>query len=247
MKLAIIGYGKMGREIEKVALRRGHEVVCKIDIDSQADFDSDAFRSADVAVEFTNPGAARENIRRSWEQGVPVVSGSTGWINALTREWIKTECANGNKLVTSANFSLGMNAMMAANKIIARMLAPYSYYSVKLHEVHHVNKKDHPSGSAIALADGIIEENSRYTTWQEPQANSLHEGSIPVTYERLADAPGTHEVVWDSPMCTLSIHHEAKNRDGFAIGAVVAAEWLSKNTEPGHYSMEDVLQETYNI
>lgn len=241
MKIAIIGYGRMGHEVEQVAKARGHEIVSIIDQDNQDDFDSEAFHSADVAIEFTNGATAKGNIEKCWNADIPVVSGSTGWINDLTREWIKRHLS-GHRLITSSNFSLGMNAMFAANRVIARIFSKYEYYKVKIHEVHHTQKLDHPSGTAITLAEGIISENERYKFWHEPAPNATYEGQdIPVTYEREGDVKGIHEVEWDSPMCTLNLRHEAKNRDGFAVGAVVAAEWLAAHKEPGHYSMLDVL------
>lgn len=244
MNIAIIGYGRMGHEVEKIAEKRGHKVVCIIDENNQEDFNSEAFKSADVAIEFTCGDTAQHNIERCWEAGVPVVSGSTGWINTLSREWIKQNIGS-NKLITSSNFSLGMNVMFAANRLISRMLSSYAYYTPRIHEVHHINKKDHPSGTAITLAEGIVEENERYNLWVEPGENTPQEGVIPVTYEREADVKGIHEVEWDAPMCTITLRHEAKNRDGFAVGAVIAAEWLAHEPEPGYYSMLDVLAEIH--
>lgn len=241
MKIAIIGYGRMGHEIEKAAVSRGHKVVCIIDQDNTADFDSDAFRQADVAIEFTSGATAQENILKSWEQGVPVVCGSTGWLNAGSRKWIDEHVGGRNRLVTASNFSLGVNVMFAANRLMARLFDGYDNYSVNIHEVHHVNKKDHPSGTAITLAEDIMAENSRYDGWVEPEETAPTERDIPITHEREEDVKGIHVVEWDSPICTLTLRHDAKSRDGFAIGALVAAEWLASQQTPGHYTMLDVL------
>ena len=156
MKIAIIGHGKMGREVEKVALSRGHEIVSIIDIDNRADFSSPAFRSADVAIEFSVPAAGLDNVLAAFAEGVPVVSGTTGWLNAATAPEIERRCAAGATLLHATNFSLGVNVTMAANRLLARLLAPYPEYQASIEEVHHIHKLAHPSGTAITLSAQLI-------------------------------------------------------------------------------------------
>ena len=242
MKIAIIGYGKMGHAVEKAAIERGHQIVSIIDIDNHNDIDSDAFRSADVAIEFSNPEAAWGNFRDAWAQGVPVVSGSTGWFNPLKELELIEECKKGATLFHAPNFSVGVNVMNAAAILIARLLAPYTDYSTSIHEVHHVHKLDHPSGTAILLANAQV-EHSKYDAWGEPQMGPIADNAIPVTHERRGEVPGIHEITWDSPFDTITLRHEAKGREGFAIGAVACAEWLLKHPRGAYYTIGDMYKE----
>lgn len=244
MKIAIIGYGKMGQAVEKAAIARGHEIVSIIDLNNSGDFNSEAFRSADVAIEFSTPDAGWDNIKKSWSEGVPVVCGTTGWLTPAMETEVHEWCSSKQgTLLTAPNFSLGVNITMIASKLLARLLAPHDNYSVRIHEVHHIHKKDHPSGTAILLANGIIEDNNRYNVWlEESSSGSLPSNAIPISHSREDEVPGIHDVIWDSPCDTITLKHEAKNRDGFATGAVVAAEWLSTAPKGKHYTMTDVLK-----
>lgn len=247
MKIALIGYGKMGHIIERIALERGHEIVSKVDIDNQEEFESDAFASADVAIEFTVPAKAVENYRKAWAAGVPVVSGTTGW-NAQLPE-LKTEiAANGYTLFWASNFSLGVNLFFELNKRLARMMNRYANYDVAMTEIHHTEKKDAPSGTAITLAEGILDNLERKSEWVLSSSTETQietEGkSFQLSIEALREGkvPGTHVIKYDSAVDTITISHEAKSREGFALGAVVAAEFLA-GKPAGFYSMDDLMKE----
>lgn len=233
----------MGHAIEKVALGRGHEIVAKIDIDNQDDFDSPEFASADVAIEFTHPHQALENFKKAWAKGLPVVSGTTGWFAYGALHALKAQAErNDNTLLHASNFSIGVNLLFALNKYLARIIAPFSEYKVSLSEEHHVHKLDHPSGTAISLADEIIEEPGQsYDTWVERTDNRIPDDTIPVECSRTGENPGFHEVKWDSPADTITISHQAKSRDGFALGAVLAAEWIVRQPKGKIYSLADMF------
>ena len=211
MKIALIGYGKMGHMIEQIALLRGHEIVCTIDVGDEAKFESDAFRSADVAIEFTTPQTAEANVRKAWAQGVPVVCGTTGWnAEALMAE------PNTPGLVWKSNFSVGVNIFFDLNKWLAEKLRDYPQYSPHIYEEHHIHKLDKPSGTAKSLAEGLRVTGDGL--WENVPIESVREGEI----------PGNHSVIWDSPEDTIVITHMAKGREGFALGAVLAAEALNR-------------------
>ena len=238
MKIALIGYGKMGHAIEKFALERGHEIVSIIDIDNQCDFDSAQFKSADVAIEFTTPATAYDNCLRALQAGVKVVSGSTGWTDRIPQ--LKNEMA-GTPSATffySSNYSLGVNIFFAVNKYLARLMNGFAQYDVEMKEIHHIHKLDHPSGTAITLANGIIENLNRKKAWTENEEHKADE--ILIEHERIGEVPGTHIIRYKSPVDEISITHEAFSRDGFALGAVVAAEWLCDKT--GFLGMDDMLK-----
>lgn len=243
MKIAIIGYGRMGHAVEKIALERGHEIVACIDADNQEVFDSEAFASADVAIDFTVASEALEGMRKAWKKGVPVVSGTTGWLSHGSvyhlREEIEKE---GYTLLHSSNFSIGVNLLFAVNRYLARIIAPFDEYKASIEEVHHVHKLDHPSGTAISLADEIIDNNSRYRTWLEPLREFVSTDSVPVRCEREGENPGFHEVTWESPVDTIKLSHQAHSREGFALGAVVAAEWLVQQPKGHIYSLNDMFK-----
>ena len=222
MKIAIIGYGKMGKMIEGIALRRGHQITCRIDKDNTKDFDTEAFRSSDVAIEFTTPATAVENIEKCFKAGVPVVCGTTGWTARL--EDMRRRCDAGEgTLLWASNFSVGVNIFKAVNKFLARIMDKFPDYKAEMTEVHHIHKLDHPSGTAITLAEGIIENNSRITGWSE----EIKEGMLPIKALREGEVPGIHTIKWDSDVDDITITHSAKSRGGFALGAVIAAEWLA--------------------
>lgn len=210
MKIALIGYGKMGKEIEKIALDRGHEIVCIIDLHNQEDFHSEAFKSADVAIEFTNPAVAYQNYRKAWESGVKVVSGSTGWKEEHGEE-ISRLCHNERKtLFWSSNFSLGVAIFSAINSYLARIMKEFPGYEVSMTETHHIHKLDAPSGTAITLAESITTELGR---------------KVPIESIREGEVPGIHIIRYESEADSIIITHDAKNRKGFALGAVLAAEY----------------------
>lgn len=240
MKLALIGYGKMGHIIERIALERGHEIVSKVDVDNQEEFESAAFASADVAIEFTIPSKAIENYRKAWAVGVPVVSGTTGW-NAVLPELKEEIAERGYTLFWASNFSLGVNLFFELNRRLAAMMNRYTDYNVAMTEIHHTEKKDAPSGTAITLAEGVLENLDRKSDWK------LYDGACDVDASKLViealregKVPGTHVVIYDSSVDTITIKHEAKSREGFALGAVVAAEFLV-GKPAGFYSMSDLM------
>ena len=222
MKIALIGYGKMGKTIERIALGRGHEIVSIIDIYNQSDIDSDEFRSADVAIEFTTPSTAVDNYLKAFAQGVPVVSGSTGWTTRMPE--IKAICEKGEAtFFWTSNFSLGVNIFFAVNKYLASLMDGFNQYRPEMTEIHHIHKLDHPSGTAITLAEGLIDKVNRINEWTE-ETNS--NGKLLINHQRHGEVPGTHIVSWESEVDTITIEHKAKSREGFALGAVIAAEWV---------------------
>lgn len=239
MKIALIGYGKMGHMIEEIALRRGHEIVSIIDVNNLDDFDSDAFRSADVAIEFTNPTAAYDNYVRAWRQGVKVVSGSTGWLDRHEADVRRACTAEGRTLFWASNFSLGVAVFSAVNKYLARIMNAYPDYDVTMTETHHVHKLDAPSGTAITLAEQIVERLDRKTGWAK---GTVHEADGRVTGTddvapdmlridavRRDEVPGIHIVTYDSPADSIILTHDAHSRSGFALGAVLAAEYTARH------------------
>lgn len=234
MKIALIGYGKMGHAIEEVALGRGHEIVCRIDADNIGDFDSPAFAAADVAIEFTTPATAVDNYYRAFAAGIPVVSGTTGWLDRMPE--IKAACEKGSTFFYASNFSLGVNIFFALNRWLASVMNHFEDYSVSLEEIHHIHKLDHPSGTAITLAEGLIDNLDAMRRWSETDSAA---DTIPVTAKREGEVPGTHIVRYDSEVDTITIEHRAKSRRGFALGAVVAAEFTVG--KKGFLTMNDLL------
>ena len=203
MKIALIGYGKMGHAIEEAALSRGHEIVCRIDKDNQEDFDSVSFKSADVAIEFTAPSVAVDNYRRAFAAGVPVVSGTTGWLEHLPE--IREACEKGQTFFYASNFSLGVNIFFAVNKYLAGIMNHFPQYSVEIEEIHHIHKLDHPSGTAITLAEDIIGQLDAKHSWSENMP--VADDSIHITARREGEIPGTHTVAYDSAVDTIRITH----------------------------------------
>lgn len=249
MKLALIGYGKMGHMIEQIALQRGHEIVSIIDINNMQDFDSDAFRSADVAIEFTNPTAAYDNYLRAWKQGVKVVSGSTGWLKEHEAD-VRKACKEGHTLFWTSNFSLGVAIFSAVNKYLARIMNAYPTYDVSEVETHHIHKLDAPSGTAITLAEQVCNELDRKTGWVKGEvhnADGTISGSKNTPHDLLridaireGEVPGIHTITYDSPADMIQITHSAHNREGFALGAVLAAEFTA--THQGLLSTDDLFK-----
>jgi 4-hydroxy-tetrahydrodipicolinate reductase len=237
MKIALIGYGKMGKIIERIALERGHNIVSIIDIDNKNDFDSEAFKSADVAIEFSVPQVAVDNIKSAFKAGVPIVSGTTGWSDALP-ELKKLIDANGYTLFWASNYSLGVNIFAAANVFLAKLMNSYPNYNVEMTEIHHTQKLDAPSGTAITLAEGILENLERKTNWTkevETKPTDLAIKSI-----REGQVPGIHTIRYESDVDSIEITHDAKSREGFALGAVVAAEFTAG--KKGLLGMHDLMK-----
>jgi len=240
MKIALIGYGKMGRMVEEIARERGHEIVSIIDLDNQNDFGSEAFGSADVAIEFTSPTAAYGNYVRAWERGVKVVSGSTGWM-AEHGEDVRKACKEGGRtLFWASNFSVGVAIFGAVNRYLAKLMNGFPQYDVHMEETHHIHKLDAPSGTAITLAEGIIENVDRKSSWVKGEENRPYDaGTLRVDSLRRGEVAGIHTVRWDSAADCITISHDAHSRRGFALGAVLAAEYTLEHE--GLLTMEDLF------
>ena len=237
MKIALIGYGKMGKMIEQIALSRGHEIVSIIDIDNQDDFDSPAFASADVAIEFTAPHVAYGNYLRAWKHNVKIVSGSTGWLKEHGDD-VRRACAEeGKTLFWASNYSIGVAIFSAVNKYLANIMNRFAQYDVEETEVHHIHKLDHPSGTGITLAEQIVERLDRKSDWQmgtltQPDgtvvpAENLDNGKLTINSVRRDEVPGIHSITWNSEADQITITHDAHSRQGFALGAVLAAEYTA--------------------
>jgi 4-hydroxy-tetrahydrodipicolinate reductase len=236
MNIALIGYGRMGHEIESASLGRGHIVKLIIDMDNLDDLCAEKLSDIDAAIEFSSPDAAFENISRCLEFSVPVVSGTTGWLKDY--EKAVDICKRKNtSFIHSSNFSIGVNILFRLNEELASQMAVYSEYKVSINEIHHTKKLDAPSGTAISLVQGIVGRHPQYKNWCDE--NDKKENCIPIQSLREGVVPGTHTVSWNSEIDTITISHEAKNRKGFAIGAVVAAEFI--HSKKGIFTMRDVM------
>ena len=230
MKIGLFGYGKMGKMLEKIALERGHSITAKIDLDTN----NVDYSTMDVAIDFSTPEAAFDNITSCFKHRTPVISGTTGWLSKF--EDAVNQCnENKSAFIYASNFSLGVNIFFELNKQLAKMIADIKDYDVALEEIHHTQKLDAPSGTAITLAEGII-GNSSYTNWKMEDAK---ENEIPITAKRIGKTPGTHTVDYTSAVDSIEIKHTAHGREGFALGAIIAAEWLVGKT--GVFTMKDVL------
>ena len=240
MKIALIGYGKMGKTIENIAILRGHEIVLRLDVNNPEDFEK--LSEADVAIEFTRPESAVGNLEKCIAAGVPVVCGTTGWLKHFDDIAAKTNNQN-SAFFYASNYSIGVNIFFEINKRLAEMMKTQPQYDVKMEEIHHTQKLDAPSGTAITLAEGIFQNIGRKNNWVCSTENSPNtEGSVQdivITAKRIDPAPGTHSVTYDSPIDTIEITHTAHSREGFATGAVLAAEWLYG--KKGVFSMKDML------
>jgi 4-hydroxy-tetrahydrodipicolinate reductase len=236
MKIALIGYGKMGKAIEEVAVHRGHEIVLKIDQPNLQDFTKENLSKADVAIEFTGPQSAFENVKKCLEFGVPVVCGSTGWTERMDE--IKKICTDKNGcFIFSSNYSVGVNIFFEVNKKLAALMAPHKEYEVILEETHHTQKKDAPSGTAITLAEQILEQVKRKKQWVNELSD--HPEDLEIISQRIDSTPGTHSVKYSSAIDNIEIIHTAHNRKGFAFGALLAAEFIKDRK--GFFMMKDVL------
>ena len=236
MRIALIGYGKMGKAIEEIAIQRGHTIVLKIDQPNIHEFTAANLQTADVAIEFTGPHSAFDNVKKCIESGVPVVCGSTGWGNRVA----EMQQFNNEKLggfVYSSNYSVGVNIFFEVNKKLAALMAPHKEYEVILEEIHHTQKKDAPSGTAISLAEQILENVDRKKQWVNDISDNPED--LEIISQRIDPTPGTHSVKYSSTVDDIEIIHTAHNRTGFATGAVVAAEFIAG--KKGNFSMKEVL------
>ena len=236
MKIALIGYGKMGKAIEGIAISRGHEIVLKIDEDNLADFNKKNIHSTDVAIEFTGPQSAYDNVRKTLEFDVPLVCGSTGWLDKLDE--IRKLCSEREgSFIYASNFSVGVNIFFEINKKLAALMASQKDYEVQVTEIHHTQKKDAPSGTAITIAEHILESLKRKKRWVNKISDNTEE--LEIISERIDPAPGIHKVKYSSAVDDIEIIHTAHGREGFALGAVLAAEFILN--KKGIFSMKEVL------
>ncbi|UKM65027.1 4-hydroxy-tetrahydrodipicolinate reductase [Flavobacteriaceae bacterium GSB9] len=231
MKIALLGYGKMGKTIEQIALKRGHDVVLTIDKDDH-DYD---ITKADVAIDFSIPNVAFNNISNCLNNGVPVISGTTGWLDKYDDAVALCKEKNG-AFIYASNYSLGVNIFFELNKTLAKMMSALKQYNISMEEIHHTQKLDAPSGTAISLAEDIIANHGSYKNWKLDESDT---NTISIVAKRIEDVPGTHTVTYQSEVDTITIEHEAHNRQGFALGAVIAAEWITGRS--GVFTMNDVL------
>ena len=246
MKIALLGYGKMGKIIEKIAIDRKHEIVLKIDYDNLDDLTTENLQKADVAIEFSTPGTVLGNIDHCFNAGVPIVVGTTGWHEQLTQ--IKERCeANNNSFIYATNFSVGVNIFFHVNKFLAKLMNQHPYYEVQVEEIHHTQKLDSPSGTAITIAEGILENLDAKKQWvnvltadgKDDNDNNAKVDELLIESYRIDSVPGTHTVIYDSEVDTIEFKHTAHNRNGFALGAVLAAEWIKD--KKGFYSVADMF------
>lgn len=233
MKIALFGYGKMGKEIEQIALQRGHEIVLKIKGTEEYDISQ-----ADIAIDFSLPNAALSNIVSCFRNNVPVISGTTGWLDDFDKA-IDVCKENNGSFIYASNFSIGVNIFFELNKQLAKMMNSQKEYSINVEEIHHTKKLDTPSGTAITLAEGIINNTSKRDWQLKERQTQINAGTIPIEAKRILDVPGTHIISYESQIDSIEIKHTAHNRKGFALGAIIAAEWL--NNKIGIYTMKDVL------
>ncbi len=245
MKIALLGYGKMGKIIEKIATDRKHEIVLKIDYDNLDELNAENLQKADVAIEFTTPSSVLNNIKVCFDAGVPIVVGTTGWHAELQQ--IKQQCEEtNNSLLYATNFSVGVNIFFHVNRVLAKLMNNYPYYEVQVEEIHHTQKLDSPSGTGITIAEGIIDNLDAKKEWvnvvvtdDNSNDDNIKADQLLIESHRVDSVPGTHTVIYDSEVDTIEFKHTAHNRNGFALGAVLAAEWLKDNK--GFHSVEDMF------
>ena len=243
MKIALLGYGKMGQIIERFALERGHEIVLKINIDNQDELTASNLRKADVAIDFSTPDAAIDNIYACFDANLPVVVGTTGWYGQLQE--VKNDCLQrNNALLYGSNFSIGVNLFFHVNKLLAKVMNNFPAYEVQVEEIHHTQKLDSPSGTAMTIAEGIIDNLDRKSEWVNELVGSpfddvLKKEQLLIESHRIENVPGTHTVVYSSEVDEIEFKHTAHSRSGFALGAVVAAEWLEGRQ--GFYNITDIF------
>ena len=236
MKIAILGYGKMGKAIEKIALERGHTIVLKINTENCNSLKIESFKQVDLAIDFSTPTTAKQNIEFALRSKTPIISGTTGWLRDLDE--IEKLCISENAaFLYASNFSLGVNLFFELNNNLAQLMSKHSQYSINLEEIHHTQKLDAPSGTAITIAEQIISNNNDFTKWTLTEPTKPEE--LLINTLRKNTVPGTHQVNYESEIDTISIKHKAHSRKGFALGAVIAAEWILN--KKGVFSMKDVL------
>jgi 4-hydroxy-tetrahydrodipicolinate reductase len=235
MKILLIGHGKMGKSIEEFAIQREHSLVATVDVNDT--LMPTLAEQADVAIEFTHPDSAFENIKFCLEHNLPILSGTTGWLDRMPE--IEKICKDNNgTFLYASNFSIGVNLFFKLNKFLAKLISPQDHYKPSITEVHHTHKKDAPSGTAITLAEGIINEHEKYSSWKND--TKPNDGEIPIASERIGEIPGTHKITYKSEVDQISIEHEAFSRDGFVQGAVFVAEWLP--SQKGIVNIDDFLK-----
>ncbi|GAA4341479.1 4-hydroxy-tetrahydrodipicolinate reductase [Mucilaginibacter gynuensis] len=244
MKIALLGYGKMGKSIEKVALDRKHEIVLKIDYNNQHELTTENLQKADAVIEFSTPSSVLTNIQHCFNTGVPIVIGTTGWYEHIPE--LKVQCEAGNNtLMYASNYSVGVNIFFKVNEVLAKIMNNYPYYDVQVEEIHHTQKLDSPSGTAITIAEGIIDNIDTKKEWANiliadtPAEDNLRADQLLIESHRIESVPGTHTVIYDSEIDTIEFKHTAHNRNGFALGAVLAAEWLKD--KKGFYTVADMF------
>jgi 4-hydroxy-tetrahydrodipicolinate reductase len=246
MKIALLGYGKMGRTIEKIATDRKHEIVLKIDYDNLHELTPENLGKADVAIEFSTPGTVLGNIAQCFNADLPVVVGTTGWHDQLQK--VKQQCEDGgHSLLYATNFSIGVNVFFHVNKVLAKLMNNYPYYDVQVEEIHHTQKLDSPSGTGITIAEGIIENLDSKKEWvnvlttdgDETADDNIAADQLLIESFRIDSVPGTHTVIYDSEVDMIEFKHTAHNRNGFALGAVMAAEWIQN--KKGFHAVEDMF------
>ena len=236
MNIALIGYGKMGKEIEQIAISRGHSIVLKVDITNANSYSIDELKKADVAIEFSTPESVINNIDKCFEANVPVIVGTTGWLKHLDE--VKQKCSDKKQtLFYTSNYSIGVNLFFKVNEYLAKLMNAYPDYNVSMEEIHHVHKLDSPSGTAISLANQVIENNSTKQKWVNQTTDNKNE--LGIISKRIDEVPGTHTVTYSSAVDEISMTHIAHSRKGFALGAVIAAEWVKG--KKGIFGMNDLL------
>ncbi|MBX9852620.1 MAG: 4-hydroxy-tetrahydrodipicolinate reductase [Cytophagaceae bacterium] len=240
MKILILGYGKMGKTIEQIAINRSHTVPFKIDVNNRQELDNIDNTKVDAAIEFSSPESAYENVKFCIEKNIPVVCGTTGWLEKK-KEIEKLCMEKGGAFFYASNYSVGVNLFFHFNKILAKIMKGYPSYEVSMEEIHHTEKKDAPSGTAITLAEGVLESYTDKKKWVNQETKNKAELSI--ISKRIEKVPGTHTIFYNSPVDTIEIRHTAHSRQGFAEGAVIAAEWLKGKR--GVFGMDDMLKVTY--
>jgi 4-hydroxy-tetrahydrodipicolinate reductase len=240
MNIALIGYGKMGKTIEKIALERGHKITARVQIDDWVAFEKTHPSDIDVAIEFSQPEAAVANITRCLLLGIPVISGTTGWLDQ--KDEIESLCLeNGGTFFYASNFSIGVNIFFEINELVAKMMNRFPDYQIQMEEIHHIHKKDSPSGTAITLAEGIFDNHRTTNNWVETaDSTTAKPTQLPIKSIREKEVPGTHTIHYSSNVDTITLQHEAHSRDGFALGAVLVAEWIQN--KKGVLSMKDFMK-----
>ncbi len=240
MNIALIGYGKMGKEIEQIAISRGHSIVLKVDITNATTYSIEELKKADVAIEFSTPEAVISNIYKCFDANVPVVVGTTGWLKQL--EEVKSKCSDKKQsLFYASNYSIGVNLFFKVNEYLAKLMNTYPEYNIAMEEIHHVHKLDSPSGTAISLANQVLENNKQKQKWVNVATDNKNE--LAIISKRIDEVPGTHTVTYSSAVDEISMTHIAHNRKGFALGAVIAAEWVKD--KKGIYGMNDLFANSH--